>query len=89
MNDGSKITLYDEDNNPIELYVVEETKINNVSYLLVTEGEEDDAEAFILKDSSNEDDPEAVYSFVEDDAEIEYIGKIFTELLDENDIELL
>ena len=88
MNDGAKIILYDEDGNPIELYVVEETRINNTDYLLAADGPDDGAEAYILKDSSEPDSAEAVYTFVEDDNEIEYIGKIFAELLDDEDIGL-
>ena len=36
-----KITLVDEDQT-IEFYVVEETKLNGRNYLLVTDAEEDD-----------------------------------------------
>jgi hypothetical protein len=72
----------------LEFFVVEETRINNLNYLLVTETETDeDAEAYILKDLSEDDEAEALYEFVEDDAEIEFVGKIFAELLDDIDIE--
>ena len=37
-----KIVFIDEDGNEVEMYVVEETRINNVNYLLVTEDEGDD-----------------------------------------------
>ena len=36
----------------VGFFVVEETRINGVSYLLVTETEDDEAEAYILKDLS-------------------------------------
>ena len=44
-----KIVFIDEDGNEVEMYVVEETRINNVNYLLVTEdeGDEEEAEAYI------------------------------------------
>ena len=76
-----KIVFIDEDGNEVEMYVVEETRINNVNYLLVTEdeGDEEEAEAYILKDVSKEEDEEAVY-------EIDYIGKVFSELLEDIDI---
>ncbi len=69
-------------------YVVEETRINGVSYLLVTETEEEEAEAYILKDTSKDGDEEAVYEFVDNDEELEAVSKIFAELLEDVDIEL-
>lgn len=83
-----KIVFMDEDGNEVEMYVVEETRINNVNYLLVTEdeGDEEEAEAYILKDISKEEDEEAVYEMVVEDSEIDYIGKVFSELLDDIDI---
>ncbi len=70
-------------------FVLEETRINGVSYLLVTESEDDEeAEAYILKDTSKDGEAEAVYEFVEDDSELEAISKIFAELLEDVDIEL-
>lgn len=83
-----KIVFIDEDGNEVEMYVVEETRINNVNYLLVTEdeGDEEEAEAYILKDISKEEDAEAVYEMVVEDSEIDYIGKVFSELLEDIDI---
>ena len=83
-----KIVFIDEDGNEVVMYVVEETRINNVNYLLVTEdeGDEEEAEAYILKDISKEEDEEAVYEMVVEDSEIDYIGKVFSELLEDIDI---
>ena len=83
-----KIVFIDEDGNEVEMYVVEETRINNVNYLLVTEdeGDEEEAEAYILKDISKEEDEEAVYEMVVEDSEIDFIGKVFSELLEDIDI---
>ena len=65
-----KIVLTDDEGNEVEMYVVEETRINNVNYLLVTEdeGDEEEAEAYILKDISKEEDEEAVYEMVVEDS---------------------
>lgn len=73
---------------PVGFFVLEETRIGGVSYLLVTESEEGDAEAYILKDLSSDGDEEARYVFVEDERELEAISKIFEELLEDVDIEL-
>ncbi|MDY3250131.1 MAG: DUF1292 domain-containing protein [Candidatus Choladocola sp.] len=78
----------DGENETVGFFVVEETRINGVSYLLVTESEEDEAEAYILKDLSEDGEEEARYVFVEDDNELEAVSKIFTELLEDVDIEL-
>ena len=67
---------------------VEETKVNGVSYILVTDSEEDDAECMILKDTSKPEESESVYQVVEDDTELEAVLKIFEELLEDIDIEM-
>lgn len=83
-----KIVLTDDEGNEVEMYVVEETRINNVNYILVTEERDEEEEiAHILKDVSDENDEEAIYEMVEDDSELDYIGRIFSELLEDIDIE--
>lgn len=72
----------------VGFFVLEETRIGGVSYLLVTESEEDEAEAYILKDLSQDGEEEASYVFVEDDDELAAVSKIFAELLEDVDIEL-
>lgn len=72
----------------VGFFVVEETRINGVSYLLVTETEDEEADAYILKDLSKDGETEASYVFVEEDNELEAVSKIFAELLEDVDIEL-
>ncbi|HIR27369.1 MAG TPA: DUF1292 domain-containing protein [Candidatus Choladousia intestinigallinarum] len=72
----------------VGFFVVEETRINGASYLLVTESEDEEAEAYILKDLSQDGEAEARYVFVEDEQELEAVSKIFAELLEDVDIEL-
>ena len=87
-----KITLVDDDQT-LEFYVVEETKLNGANYLLVTDAEDDDedeeeeADCYILKDMSGADESDALYEFVEDEDELEGLMKIFAELLDDVDLE--
>lgn len=73
----------------VEFYVVEETRINGVNYLLVTESDDEEAEAdaYILKDLSKSEEEEAVYEIVEEDNELEAVSKVFAELLDDIDLE--
>lgn len=90
---SQKIKFTDmETNEEIEFDVIEETRVNNVNYILVTESDEetDDSEdetAYILKDLSSDEETEAKYEIVEDDDELEYISKIFGELLEDINIE--
>ena len=79
----------DGENETVGFFVVEETRIAGVSYLLVTESQDDEeAEAYILKDLSEDGETEARYVFVEDDQELEAVSKIFAELLEDVDLEL-
>ena len=88
MEETSKITLINDLGEREEFFVVEQTRLNNTDYLLVTEEENGDSDAYILKDVSAKDDEEAVYEFVEDDTELDALADIFAELLDEEaDIE--
>lgn len=77
----------DEMQEKAEFFVLEQTKLNGVSYILVTDSEEDDAECLILKDTSLEKDTDAVYEIVEDDGELEAISRVFEELLEDVEIE--
>lgn len=71
----------------VVFFVLEQTKVNGISYILVTDSEEDDAECLILKDTSEENAPESVYEIVDDDVELTAIAKVFEELLEDVDIE--
>ena len=66
----------------VDFFVLEQTKVNGISYILVTDSEEDDAECLILKDTSEENAPESVYEIVDDDVELTAIAKVFEELLE-------
>lgn len=82
------ITLETEEGESLDFYVLEQTKINGISYLLVTDTEDEDGECYILKDRSKAEDQEAIYEFVEDDSEIDNLFGIFRELMEDMDVEL-
>ena len=69
----------------IEFFVVEETQINGTKYLLVTEEEDGDSDAYILEELANDKD-DIVYGMVEDDERLTALGKVFAELIDDADI---
>lgn len=82
-----KIKFMSEEMQETDFYVLEQTKVNGVSYILVTDSEEDDAECLILKDTSAEEEKESVYEIVEDATELGAVLKIFEELLEDIEIE--
>lgn len=72
----------------VDFYVLEETRLNGVDYILVTDSQDDDGEALILKDLSPDGDSEALYEIVEDDQELESVMGIFEQLLEDVDLTL-
>ncbi|MEE1306200.1 MAG: DUF1292 domain-containing protein [Agathobacter sp.] len=79
-----KIEFLDPETNEIvEFAVEEETQLNGIKYLLVSDGQEDgDCEAYILKEIRTEEE-ELLYQMVEDDVEFAALAKVFSELTDE------
>ena len=78
-----KITFNPDGDAPVDFYVLEQTKIGGVTYILVTDFEEGDGEALILKDLSKPEEPESVFAIVEDEKELDVVASIFEELLDD------
>ena len=76
-----------ENGEKISLYVLEQTMLSGVNYLLVADGQEDEAEAYIMREVSAGDN-QSVYKIVEDDTELEALSKIFSELLDDIEFEI-
>lgn len=83
-----KIKFVTDEGETVEFYVEEQTRVNGTDYLLVTDSMDDEANAYILKDSSEETDPEADYVMVEDDVELEAMSKVFSQMMDDVDIEM-
>lgn len=86
MNIMEKLTFLDrEAQEPLEVFVVEQTKLNGENYLLVTEDEEGDSTAYILKEQPGEESGDLFYEIVEDDALLEALSGIFAEMLEDVD----
>ena len=75
-----------DDGEEIPFFVVEETKIAGENYLLVTDSEDDEADAYILREVS-ENTEESFYEMLEDEEKINAISKVFAELLDDVEFE--
>ena len=82
-----KIEFISDDGGKVLFYVLEQTTVGGRNYILVTDSEEGDGEALILKDLSGTEDTEANYEIVSDDEELNSLGKIFAELLENVDIQ--
>ena len=78
-----KIVFEPEEGSPVEFYVLEETKLGGISYILVTEEEQGDGDAWILKDISSPEEEEAVYEMVEDDVELDAVGAVFESMMED------
>lgn len=79
---------FEDTKEEVEFFVLEQTKVNGNTYILVTDSEEDEAECLILKDTSAVQDAESLYEIVEDEVELSGILKVFEELLEDVDIEM-
>lgn len=92
MEEREVIPFVTDDGEELELYVLEQTKLNGLNYLLVADTldeEDNDVTVYIMKETvAKEGEELASYEFVEEDGELEALGKIFEELLEDVDIEL-
>lgn len=80
-----KLAFYNQENEEqMEVFVLEQTKLNGENYLLVTEDEEGDSVAYILHES-NDIDGDLFYEIVEDDDLLDALSGIFEEMLEDVD----
>ena len=68
-----KITFVTDDGGKEEFYVEEQTRINGVNYILVSDSKDDEANAYILKDISTDTD----------DTEFDAVSGVFASMLDD------
>lgn len=78
-----KITFNPQGEDPIDFYVLEQTRIGGFNYILVTDFEEGDGEALILKDISKDGEEDSVFTIVSDDEELAAVAGVFENMLDD------
>lgn len=78
-----KITFNPGGEDSVDFYVLEQTRIGGINYILVTDFEEGDGEALILKDISKDGEEESVYTIVSDDEELSAVAGVFENMLDD------
>lgn len=86
-----KIRLEADDGQSLEFYVEEQARIGGCDYLLVSDSQEEESQAYILKDMSAgvsaQDGEVAQYEFVEDEGELEVVSKVFEQMLEDTELE--
>lgn len=87
-NKENQIILTTDEGEEVLFYVLEQTRLSGINYLLVTDSEEDEADCYILKDTSKDEDQEACYEFVEDDETLEAVSGLFKALFEGEDTEI-
>jgi uncharacterized protein YrzB (UPF0473 family) len=82
-----KITFIPESGDAVDFYVLEQTTLGGVNYILVTDAKEDeDGEAYILKAVSGTEGNEQVYVMVEDDDELDAVAGVFENMLEDTEL---
>ena len=78
-----KITFTADDGETVDFFVLEQTTVGGINYILVTDTEEGDGEALILKDLSGPEAEDADNEIVSDDEELKSISGVFENLLED------
>lgn len=81
-----KVTFQKNETETVEYYILEQTRISGINYLLVTDTEEGDGEAIILKEISKAEDEMGGYTDDLTDKEFEAVVPIFENLLEDVDL---
>ena len=83
------INFFTDEGEEIPFYIIEQTTLAGKDFLLVTDSDtqEDEAQVYIMQEISDQDD-QTIYEFVEDEAQLEALSKVFEELLDDVDIQM-
>ncbi|MBO6015535.1 MAG: DUF1292 domain-containing protein [Lachnospiraceae bacterium] len=81
-----KIEFRTDDGETVFFYVLEQTRIGGIGYLLVTDEPEGDGQALILKDLSGDNEAESLYQIVDGDEELDAVGGVFSNMLEDVDI---
>lgn len=78
-----KVTFNPDGEEPVDFYVVEQTRIGGFNYILVSDSQEGDGEALILKDLSKDGEEESVFTIVSDEDELAAVAGVFEDMLED------
>lgn len=92
------VPFTEEDGGIVDMYVLEETTLQGIHYIIVTEELEDDSEdavVMIMREEKRQEDTKkddkdefAVYEIVENEDELQAVAGVFAELMEDVDFEL-
>lgn len=71
----------------VEFFVLEQTRIGGMNYILVTDEEEGDGEALILKDLSRDGEEESIYAIVDKEEELHAVAQVFQSMMEDITLE--
>ena len=83
MSKLEKITFFPEGEDPVDFFVLEQTRIGGINYILVTDFEDGDGEALILKDLSKDGEEESLYAIVSEEEELNAVAGVFENMLED------
>ena len=86
MSKLEKITFRPEGEEPVEFYVLDQTRIGGHNYTLVTDVVEGEGDGLFLKDMSLDCEDESIYDVVSDDEELEAVSGVFADMLEDIDL---
>lgn len=81
-----KVTFQKNEKETAEYYILEQTRISGVNYLLVTDTKEGDGEAVILKEISAAEEEIGGYTDDLTEEEFEAVVPVFENLLEDVDL---
>lgn len=87
MEKAGKVTFQLDQGESESFYVLEQTRIGGIDYILVADCEEGDGEAMILKDISEDGNEEGVYTVVSDEDELSAVAGVFENMLEDVEFE--
>lgn len=85
---SAQIEFETDDGEKKAFFVLEETRVSGISYLLVADSDEDEANAYILKDLSEDGESTARYVIVDDDVEFDAVAGIFAQMMEDTSFEV-
>ena len=83
MSKLEKSTFFPEGEDPVDFFVLEQTRIGGINYILVTDFEDGDGEALILKDLSKDGEEESLYAIVSEEEELNAVAGVFENMLED------
>ncbi len=91
-NEIKTVPFTTEDGQVVDMYVLEETTLQGIHYILVTEDLDDESEeAFVTimkEETRDQEDEYTVYDVVENEEELQAVAKVFAELMEDVDFQV-